>query len=280
VRTLVQYAQSRSNVRAQSPAVNNGAGFNSCFPAAHQLLFLNRPALSVTILLLGRILLGVGENFIITGALSWGLAMSGTLNTGKVMSWVGTSLYAAFAIGAPAGTTLYAVNGFTAIALAATLIPLVTLLLVAPLRDVALLLTARPSFSKVLSAVWLPGIGLAISGVGFGAVTTFVVLLFAQHGWGQAWLAITLLSIAFIVSIRGLRILGIPVVESPKAGQIRRLYAISRLRSDLEDLEMDVASASFRVGYEDPSYFSRDYKKLFGTPPLRDIARLRSNLEH
>jgi AraC-like DNA-binding protein len=43
---------------------------------------------------------------------------------------------------------------------------------------------------------------------------------------------------------------------------------------------LDVASASFRVGYEDPSYFSREYKKFFGTPPQRDIARLRSNLEH
>jgi AraC-like DNA-binding protein len=42
---------------------------------------------------------------------------------------------------------------------------------------------------------------------------------------------------------------------------------------------LDVASASHRVGYEDPSYFSREYKKLFGVPPQRDIARLRSNLE-
>jgi AraC-like DNA-binding protein len=41
---------------------------------------------------------------------------------------------------------------------------------------------------------------------------------------------------------------------------------------------MDVARASFRVGYEDPSYFSREYKKLFGTPPHRDIAKLRGNL--
>ena len=30
---------------------------------------------------------------------------------------------------------------------------------------------------------------------------------------------------------------------------------------------------------KDPSYFSREYKKLFGAPPQRDIARLRSNLE-
>jgi len=40
------------------------------------------------------------------------------------------------------------------------------------------------------------------------------------------------------VSILGLKILGIPVVESPQPGLIRRLYAISRLRRDLEDLEI------------------------------------------
>jgi AraC-like DNA-binding protein len=42
---------------------------------------------------------------------------------------------------------------------------------------------------------------------------------------------------------------------------------------------LDAASAGFRVGYEDPSYFSRDYKKQFGAPPQRDMARLRSNVE-
>jgi AraC-like DNA-binding protein len=30
--------------------------------------------------------------------------------------------------------------------------------------------------------------------------------------------------------------------------------------------DLDVASASSRVGYEDPSYFSREYKKMFGAP--------------
>jgi AraC-like DNA-binding protein len=43
--------------------------------------------------------------------------------------------------------------------------------------------------------------------------------------------------------------------------------------------DVDAASAGFRVGYEDPSYFSREYKKQFGTPPQRDIVMLRSNLE-
>ena len=40
------------------------------------------------------------------------------------------------------------------------------------------------------------------------------------------------------VTIQGLRILGMPVVESPRSGMIRRLYAVSRLRQDLEDLEI------------------------------------------
>jgi AraC-like DNA-binding protein len=43
--------------------------------------------------------------------------------------------------------------------------------------------------------------------------------------------------------------------------------------------DLDAAGAGFRVGYEDPSYFSREYKKLFGAPPQRDIAQLRSSLE-
>jgi MFS family permease len=163
------------------------------------LRFFAKPETSVTILLLGRVLLGAAESFIITGALSWGLALMGPQNTGKVMSWVGTALYAAYAVGAPAGTALYASRGFVAIALAAIVIPLVTLLLVAPLRPVAPRPAARPAFTRVLGAVWMPGLGVAISGVGFGAITTFIVLLFAQHGWGQAWLALTLLSIAFIV---------------------------------------------------------------------------------
>lgn len=36
----------------------------------------------------------------------------------------------------------------------------------------------------------------------------------------------------------------------------------------------DATSAAFQVGYESPSQFSREYSRLFGAPPLRDIKRL------
>ena len=38
---------------------------------------------------------------------------------------------------------------------------------------------------------------------------------------------------------------------------------------------LDAASAAFQVGYESPSQFSREYNRLFGAPPLRDITNLR-----
>src|SRR5205085_3214847 len=35
---------------------------------------------------------------------------------------------------------------------------------------------------------------------------------------------------------------------------------------------LDAAEAAFRVGYESPSQFSREYRRLFGAPPRQDVA--------
>lgn len=41
----------------------------------------------------------------------------------------------------------------------------------------------------------------------------------------------------------------------------------------------DAASAAFSVGYGSPSQFSRDYSRLFGAPPRRDISSLKAKLQ-
>jgi AraC-like DNA-binding protein len=40
---------------------------------------------------------------------------------------------------------------------------------------------------------------------------------------------------------------------------------------------LDATSTAFRVGYHDASHFNREYKSLFGLPPMRDMERLRGN---
>ncbi|MGD8174921.1 AraC family transcriptional regulator [Marinimicrobium sp. ARAG 43.8] len=42
---------------------------------------------------------------------------------------------------------------------------------------------------------------------------------------------------------------------------------------------LEAATASFRVGYESPSHFSREYSRLFGAPPRSDVTKLRSSNE-
>ncbi len=39
--------------------------------------------------------------------------------------------------------------------------------------------------------------------------------------------------------------------------------------------DIDAAHAAYQVGYESPSQFSREYSRMFGAPPMRDIERLR-----
>jgi AraC-like DNA-binding protein len=40
--------------------------------------------------------------------------------------------------------------------------------------------------------------------------------------------------------------------------------------------DFDATSTAYQVGYESPSQFSREYSRLFGAPPIRDIERLRT----
>ena len=51
-----------------------------------------------------------------------------------------------------------------------------------------------------------------------------------------------------------------------------RLHEARRLM--LAD-QLDAATAAFQIGYESPSQFSREYNRMFGAPPLRDITNLR-----
>jgi len=40
---------------------------------------------------------------------------------------------------------------------------------------------------------------------------------------------------------------------------------------------MDVTTAALEVGYERPSQFNREYKRLFGLSPLKDIREIQNN---
>ena len=164
------------------------------------LRFVGAPWLSATILLGGRALLGGAESLIITGAVSWGLALAGSDNTGRVIAWVGMAMFASLALGAPVGTTLYSFGGFSAVAVATVFVPLIAVLLVAPLSAVRAKHGTQTGLMKILGAVWLPGFGSALSTVGFGAMIAFSALLSSQRGWTPVWLTFSAFAMALVAA--------------------------------------------------------------------------------
>lgn len=59
--------------------------------------------------------------------------------------------------------------------------------------------------------------------------------------------------------------------------QYQKWLRLNEARRLMLNEHQDVSSAAFKVGYESPSQFSREYSRLYGAPPIRDVARLRAS---
>ena len=57
--------------------------------------------------------------------------------------------------------------------------------------------------------------------------------------------------------------------------QYQKWLRLNEARRLMLNKDLDAASAAFEVGYESPSQFSREYTRLFGAPPRRDIEAMR-----
>jgi AraC-like DNA-binding protein len=57
--------------------------------------------------------------------------------------------------------------------------------------------------------------------------------------------------------------------------QFQKRLRLQEARRLMLDEDLDAACAASRVGYRDASHFNREYKSLFGFPPMRDVQRLR-----
>jgi MFS family permease len=162
------------------------------------------PIAQLAMLVAARLALGVGESFLMTGALGWGMRRLGPAHSGRVMVWCGIAMYAAFAAGAPLGAWLLDHADFATVAAAALATPFAGLAFAASLATVAPAGGARLPFSRVVGLVARCGSGLALASIAFGATATFVTLMFAQRGWAHAGWSLTLFGAGYV----GARLVG------------------------------------------------------------------------
>jgi len=154
----------------------------------------------LTFLIASRLVLGVGESLGSTGATLWGITSAGPEHTAKVISFNGVSTYGALALGAPLGVVMESHWGLGAIGLL-TIIACATSLAIATFKDpVPVVAGEHLPFRNVLGRVTPHGMGLALGGVGYSALATFVTLFYASRNWDGAALCLTAFGFAFIAT--------------------------------------------------------------------------------
>jgi MFS family permease len=175
-------------------------------------LFHTIPWLSFSILIASRLMLGVGESLGSTGSTLWGITSAGSESTAKVISYNGICTYGAMALGAPLGVILDQQWGLGALGLFTIFIGGISLFVAARKAPVPVTPGEHLPFRHVLGRVAPHGMGLALGGVTYSVLATFVTLFYASRHWNGAALCLTAFGIGFIVArllfIQTIRIFG------------------------------------------------------------------------
>lgn len=156
------------------------------------------PILSLSSLLVGRLVLGSAESLVGSGSIGWGIGRVGAHNTAKVISWNGIASYGALAIGAPMGVLLVQQFGLWSMGVSIILLAGIGLALAWPKQAAPIVHGERLPFLHVLGRVLPHGTGLALGSIGFGTIATFITLYYSSHSWPNAVLCLSLFGACFI----------------------------------------------------------------------------------
>ncbi|CAM3821559.1 putative transporter [Vibrio aerogenes CECT 7868] len=155
--------------------------------------------LSYSILLCGRLLLGVGGSLGGVGIIAWSVGIAGPSRSGKILALLGVAIYGALAFGAPAGLWVCNTAGYTGAMMISALLPCLGLLAMLPLTGVAPHPGAKqPSLRVILGEIWPYGLVVCLQGIGFATIGAFFVPYFIDQNWAMAGLGFTAFGGGFV----------------------------------------------------------------------------------
>lgn len=148
-------------------------------------------SIKLVVLIVARLILGIAESYIVTGALAWAIRRAGPAHAGKVMAWNGNAMYGGIAVGAPLAGLLSVSGSFEPVAWVSILLAIVGISISIRLCPYGPIGGIRAPFRHTLRLVAQPGLGLLLASVGYGAILGFVNLYFQHNGWSSGFFAIS-----------------------------------------------------------------------------------------
>ena len=194
------YAGRLTDQQGGKRAALQGAGFCALGGVLYVIAALPGMSFDVSlgIVLAGRLAAGLGESQFVTGCISWSIASVGPQRAGMSMSWTGIAMFAALAIGAPVGMTIYRHRGLQDAMIACVIAPLLSIAIAVGATSYASAAGHRLPFHRVVGQIWREGLGLMLQGVGLSGLTAFASLYFAARGWMHAGWVMTAFGVGFI----------------------------------------------------------------------------------
>jgi MFS family permease len=159
-------------------------------------------SLTFSALILSRLALGVGESLGSTGATLWGITHAGPEHTATVIAYNGMATYGGLALGAPLGVVLDQHWGLVSLGLLTTLLGAASFAFAQRKSPVPVTPGEHLPFSAVLGRIIPHGIALALGGIGYSVLATFVTLYYISRHWNAngAALCLTAFGVAFITA--------------------------------------------------------------------------------
>ena len=160
------------------------------------------PSLTFGALIASRLALGVGESLGSTGATLWGITSAGPQHTARVISFNGVATYGGLALGAPLGVVLDQRWGLGSLGILTTVLCAASVAIAQRKRPVAVTAGEHLPFRDVLGRIAPYGMALALAGVGYSVLATFVTIYYISRHWNPsgAALCLTAFGISFIAA--------------------------------------------------------------------------------
>lgn len=157
------------------------------------------PILSLAFLVITRLLTGCAEGMVGASPINWAIMALGEKHTAKIISYNGVACYGALAIGASLGIVIEQKFGLYGIGILSIILGIIGFFFAKTKENKT---NTNPqenqSFWKVLGKVAPFGVCLALGGIGFASISTFITLYYNFFHWNNGALCLSIFGALFV----------------------------------------------------------------------------------